>query len=500
MKLNLQIQNKTWFLYLLPFFFVLHGLNENFGLIDLDNAGLLFAIYLGFSLTLASCLFLFLRNWKLSALIVFFCMAFFFFYGAIHDWVKTHAPIPFFGKYIFVFPFTILVWVILFVVFSRPTVRLQRFTFFVNLLLLIYILFDGISIIVKSLSPGTDKLSVYDFARNSHFKPCIDCEKPDIYFIILDEYASSGSLHELYNYHNSFDSFLTKKGFHVLNKSRSNYNLTPFSVSSMLNMDYLTGIKDNNAIGVEDYINCNRLIKENKVIQFVSAQGYQIVNNSVFNLAGYPPVIDQKFLPVKTKLISAGTLFERLHRDFEWWFKDKPVVSFFFPKYKFFNELENNRKLVDLTVLESQKKSNNPRFVYTHLFFPHFPYFLDKNGIRKDPATVFKEFKMNSPTAYLDYLTGGNPAIEKMLDSIQINTNGKAIIMVLGDHGFRNERIEDKKYFFQNMNAIYFPDGDYRLFPDSISLVNQFSLLFNKQFRQSFSIKKDSSIFLKEMK
>jgi hypothetical protein len=68
----------------------------------------------------------------------------------------------------------------------------------------------------------------------------------------------------------------------------------------------------------------------------------------------------------------------------------------------------------------------------------------------------------------------------------------------MSDHGFRY--MPNGKglpgYAFNNQNAVYFPDGDYHLFYDSISAVNQFRVIFDKMFRQNLPLLKDSSIFL----
>src|SRR3989338_4931855 len=66
---------------------------------------------------------------------------------------------------------------------------------------------------------------------------------PDIYYIMLDGYASSWSLREVYKYDNTpFLNALRDRGFFVVSKSRSNYPNTTFSLPSMLNMDYVENL------------------------------------------------------------------------------------------------------------------------------------------------------------------------------------------------------------------------------------------------------------------
>jgi hypothetical protein len=55
-------------------------------------------------------------------------------------------------------------------------------------------------------------------------------------------------------------------------------------------------------------------------------------------------------------------------------------------------------------------------------------------------------------------------------------------------------------HFFQNLNAVYFPDQNYSGLYDSITNVNMFRVILNKTFNQHFSLVKDSSIFLADKK
>jgi hypothetical protein len=101
--------------------------------------------------------------------------------------------------------------------------------------------------------------------------------------------------------------------------------------------------------------------------------------------------------------------------------------------------------------------------------------------------------------AYLEYLQYSNTQIRSLIDTIQANTAGKAVIILMGDHGFRQRMSENMPRNFQAMNAVYLPEKNYHLLYDSISGVNQFRVLFNIIFQQSFPLLKDSSVFLRAL-
>ena len=67
----------------------------------------------------------------------------------------------------------------------------------------------------------------------------------------------------------------------------------------------------------------------------------------------------------------------------------------------------------------------------------------------------------------------------------------------MGDHGNRDITKEAFPIrHFQNLNAVYYPDNDYKMLYDSISGVNQFRVVLNKLLQQKLPVLKDSSIYL----
>src|SRR6266508_2690371 len=64
--------------------------------------------------------------------------------------------------------------------------------------------------------------------------------KPDIYYIVLDGYVRADILQEMFKFDNSeFINDLQDKGFVVPVSNHSNYPVTPLSLASTLNMDYI---------------------------------------------------------------------------------------------------------------------------------------------------------------------------------------------------------------------------------------------------------------------
>lgn len=488
------------YLFLIPVFFVLHGYFENFGFVSISESLVLMLTYGGASALLYFIFLFFYREHIKAALLSCYIMGFYLFFGAIHDFFKDHN-IPL-HKYSLMIPlfFGFLLFGIIYL--RKVKKPFSRSTLFFNLLFFIYLIVDVSGIIWKLFHPNANRLSTYEFANVNNYKRCDSCTKPDIYLLLFDEYGSSLSLKQRFGFDNSnLDSFLTDRGFHIQANSHSNYNFTPFSMASILNMSFLQGIKNPSACTLEDYAYCDNLVRDDEVIKFLSYQGYDIINYSVFDLAGNPSKVEQTFLPLKTKLITDRTFWHYFQKDVGWLiytgrFKIKWLVE-----QTMFRHSNNNKTFVDLVKKESAIQNDKPKFVYAHFYMPHPPFFYDKNGNKRDIKTVFELNDEKFYQAYLDYIPYTNEKAKDLINTIQQNTNNSAVIIFLGDHGFRHTTDPNNLFnYFQNQNAVYFPDKDYHTLYDSISTVNEFRAVFNKLFDAKFPMLKDSTIFLMDKK
>lgn len=493
------LRKQIWYLFLLPLFFVMHGFTENFGFINFWDTLILAFTYVA-AVIILYCLFLIIfKNRIKASLVASFIMAFYLFFGAIQDFCKVHLAIL--NRYSVLLPFFVIIVIALIFYLKKVNSSFSKLNLFLNSLFFIYIIVDLGLLVYKNFNPSVNKFSAYSFVKDNNYQLCANCPKPDIYFLLFDEYASSISLEKYFNYDNSsLDTFLIEQGFHIQRKSISNYNFTPMSMASMLNMSYMTGINPG-GISIEDYASCNELVKKNAVINFLSTQGYEIVNYSIFDLVGNPSLISQDILPLKTKLITDGTLFNRMQKDLGWILLTGKYEIKWLSDRIFYNNLHNNETFINHFEKSSLKRKARPRFFYGHLFMPHPPYYFDKNGNRKKSEIIYKESKEINTNAYLEYVTYTNTKIKELISTIKQNTKGEAVIIFMGDHGFRKDTNDsDKTHYFENQNAVYFPAKDYHLFYDNVSAVNQFRIIFNALFRQNFPLLKDSTIFLTDKK
>ncbi|MHA4807753.1 sulfatase-like hydrolase/transferase [Flavitalea flava] len=493
-----KLQQVPFFLFLLPAFFVLHGLVENYTFISISDSLLLLGIYCGATGAIFLCFQWIVKDKIKASLIASFIMAFYLFFGAFHDFLRKHSI--FLHKYSIILPAFILSTILLTFYFKKKK-SFPRLPLFLNVLFLAYIIIDGLILAGKATGHNCSPLPSYSFSANN-YQACDSCKKPDIYFFIFDGYSGSKTLKEIYGYDNSsLDSFLVKEDFHIQKGSRSNYCITPFSIASILNFSYLNEVPDPQGLRADDYTNVFEPIRKNEVVNFLVRQGYAILNNSFFDLPGHPSDRDQPFIPVKTKLITNRTLFSYMKRDMEWWFNEHIKDSAINANTEQSAVYRNNTLFLSRTLEESSQASARPRFIYTHVLMPHYPFLFDSVMHRRSAGLVASQMDETRVKPYLDYLPYTNSCIKSILSAVRKNSAGKAVIIFMSDHGFRHsDDGTDHSYDFNNQNAVYFPDRDYRMLYDSISGVNMFRVVFNKLFRQNLPILKDSLIFLRDNK
>lgn len=492
------LYKKSLFLVLLPVFFVWHGYIENTGLITAAECLLLLLSYLAAVGVLYTLFYLLYRDAAKAALISTMLMAVYFFFGAIHDFLKAHTTI--WHKYSILLPMLFGIVLVTGVYLKRKKANLFRVNFFLNLLFLIYLTTDSVQFAWKMLRPDDNPYTIHGLIKNPAYKPCSNCPRPDIYFFIFDEYSSSASLAENLHYNNAgLDSFLIRKGFICQPHSFSNYNFTPFSVASILNMGYIRGIQDAHNITAEDYENAERLINANEVIGFLTGIGYKVVNYSIFDMATGPSPVEESLLPLKTRLITKQTLFARAIRDIGWNLGRFHIRLPGVHQNTLYTNLNNNNKLLQLVVNESRQTAGAPRFIYTHLEMPHWPFYYDANNKPRTEAELPSGYASPDIKNYTGYLNYTNTKLKELVDKIQTNTLGKACIIIMSDHGYRIQ-ISDvpDSHIFKNLSAVYFPEKNYHLIKDSSSGVNQFRMIFNSLFNQQLPLLKDSTVFLRD--
>ena len=481
-----------FFLFLLPLFFVLHGLTENAGLVPVSGAAMLLLFYLGVALGFLLFFYLFYRQFRKAAIVAFSLLAYQFFFGAVQDLFRDLFPGSFINKYSFIIPVSLLGFLGLLILLKKRKTIPDKPVLYLNLLFLLLISIDAVQLIMYSFRHQKS-----ESVSNHLFQPCHGCPKPDIYLLLADGYPGKASVKDLLGYDNSgFEIQLKNRGFHIVDSSRSNYNFTAFSVASLLSMNYLPGLKGSNH-DKKDLEICMDQMRSSPLLSYFEKEGYRFYNYSIFSFDGNPSYTTPTFLPQKTVPITAQTFTRRIVKDL-WYhlattFRMPSVIH----RFKYADQI-NNEKLYALTEKVISKKSSTPKFVYTHLVMPHHPLYYDSAG-NLYPISRLGDFHYHDTARRIGYLQYSNRKLLSLIDSIMKASANPPVIFLIGDHGIRelNKPIDDR-YQFMTINAMLIPGSDYAGYYTGQSHVNQFRIFLNRQFKQQLRLLRDTSYLIRE--
>lgn len=308
---------------------------------------------------------------------------------------------------------------------------------------------------------------------------------PDIYYIIVDGFARSDTLLNLYDIDNSdFVNALQSKGFFVANESYSNYTQTRSSLASSMNMMYLDEVSE--VIGEDKsfyyplyYMIDNSLVENTlrslgyKTASFSSTMSY--TSFSDWDVHYEPKQIPDNFVKTYISSTAASVFFNPL---FFTWHRD--TIEYIFD------------------TLPLAGKREGPQFIFAHILCPHPPFAFNSDGTARKVDRLYTTQDANyflSEGTTEEYRSGyANQVVylqEKLIELVTqiIDTSEDPFILIIqADHGsgmyldqgdLANTDINERLGI---LNAIYFYDQDYEKLYDQISPVNTFRVVFSQYF------------------
>ena len=310
--------------------------------------------------------------------------------------------------------------------------------------------------------------------------------KPNIYFIILDEYAGSIQLKNDFNFDNSnFSIELEKRDFFVGNESFSNYPNTSLSVPSIMNMIYFDFIPDKLGKDSKNIRVVEKMINENNVMKILQANDYKITT-----LDGVVGRIPNTYLADITLCSSIFDINPDIRKNFALVYV--PIVGL--QELVFSEVIRSKLECSFSALIDFNEDPKNPDFVVAHLRFPHSPYIYDSFG---NSISINDRGDKN---AYLEQLKFANKKTLEIIDSIQ-ERSSENIIIVISDHGYRpyinweNPTIDDYIRGFNILAAYYLPGEEKH---EKIAPVNIFRTIFNSYLEMNYEILDDRQIWYSE--
>lgn len=351
--------------------------------------------------------------------------------------------------------------------------------------------------IVSIIPTEMHKLSINKAVnQNISLKDTIKSKYPDIYYIVLDEYASLDTIKEIWGYDNSeFKNELEKQGFYVANKSSVRYADTLYSTASTMNMEYV-----NNK---EDIVNLFDKINNNLVMKYLDSKGYyNIAFDNIYSLVykAKGKVNADVCYDFTENLKQVG-----IDNNFVKLVIESSIIKPYYD-YIYIDNISKERlstmytnKLATIYTFNGIRDTveiDGPKFVYAHILCPHPPFFFDQNGEDVNPSNILNwDDKRYYKDQYI-YITN---KVKESISYILENSKKSPIIVVQSDHGPRGnlEKTNNNKFTVPNVdkkrifNAYYLPGIEKEKLYDDISPVNTFRLIFNEYFSENYEFLED---------
>jgi hypothetical protein len=422
------------------------------------------------TLVLWAVLSLILRSLAKAGLATAIFLVFFFSYGRLYEALETWGV--FVPKHAYLFPVMLFIWgyCVYFIGRAKRDFRVTTRLFNITAVVLIAInLFNIVSYEIRLARLNTETSA--ESPEYTTINATEPSALPDIYFIILDEYASLSTIKKQFGYDNSeFANRLIEEGFFIAQESRTRFPATEYSLAATLNMEYVT---EGTPVDV-----LLQKIAHNYVAEFLRSKGYTFV----YIASTLSIDADLQYNFYKKYSGSAALVNEFMRILWE--------TTMLRPFYMYIagTQYENYHRggvLGSLECLEKLPEMQGPKFVFAHIECPHVPFVFGSAGERVGAENFFNYVDKQ---VYLDQYIFITSEIEKVIDAILEKSKSPPIIILESDHGPKTLAKEDSTRIF---NAIYLPDNGSEYLYDSISSVNVFRLIFNHYFSTNYTLLED---------
>lgn len=486
-------------LLLIPLYFITAQFNQNISEVYLEDLVRPVLVVIACSLFLYLVLLLFMKDSQKAALSASMILFMFFLYGLVYGALKTISISM--ARHRFLLPLFLILMGVLVWKFSRMKAMKHTLTQLFNLFSIVLLILPAINIFhyYRSL-PKANTQPAEVSQTSSVSRGETSGQLPDIYFIIADAYGREDYLKEKYDFANSeFINWLEQEGFYVAHCARSNYAHTVLSLSSSLQMNYISSYASEDQYfdgGLDDYV------VHNAVRERLESYGYQTVSfeNVHWDFSDADVFYDFRinifspYLRPFENMILTNSMF-------------RAAVEFNSSTQEYFSALTSTpvkehylRQKFILDTLENEAiELDSPKFVFAHVETPHGPYVFEEDGsFQQEDAFYRGEYysAINDTYGNLGYITQikfMNDSLEKIVEKILSESANPPIIIIQGDHSideFGPE--EDRMKIFY---AVYLPDEDYSSFYSSITPVNTFRIIFNQYFGMNYELLEDRAYY-----
>ena len=296
-------------------------------------------------------------------------------------------------------------------------------------------------------------------------------DRPNIYWLIFDEYAGDNELKKYYHYDNPLSGTLAEMGFTV---SENSYN---WNTSTYRILQYITALQ---YTGANDLAAIRQEIAEpdRPLWTLLRRLGYQLYDMETadkFSLTNLLDIAAKKAVP---QTVEGQTLLSLLLEYSILYRYEHEIADRILPAQSAGTVRDTILKVLDAAEHISRYRAGSPAFTFVYLHVPHAPYLFDRNG---DAVDKEQEYNWKDKQYYLDQLIYTTGRMESICRAI-IRDDPDSIIILQSDHGQRLVANVTNLDSTNILNAVYFRGEAIEEIKDKNGL-NTWINVLNRQFR-----------------
>jgi hypothetical protein len=468
-----------------------------------------------------------LRNWNQSAILTSLYLLAFFSYGHIYAALEPVVIAGFqLSRHRYLVPLFISAILLTTWLIVKKNGSHLGATLYFNIVAVASLIIPVATIVPLTFdtNPSAEQISLDRRNELSPSQEEIKGPLPDIYYIVVDEYARGDILRDIMNYENEeFYTFLRERGFYIAEESSNNYMFTALSLGSSLNMDYVQNLGiDFRGEGFPGVMTSP--IKQSGVRQILEDLGYSTAaietgffTTEIYDVDHYLSANESTLGEMQFTWGINGFESLLIHTSAGLLLKDIDILQSTWLARRLDDPFIKKRAVV-LSAFDHLKlgpEMESPIFFFAHIIAPHYPFVFGPNGEEIDqnePFTLAQSAGMEKykreQQRYLDQLAFITSQLEEIIGFILTNSDNPPAIILQSDTGppyrldYDHPTSEGVMVRFSILNAYYVPDEcDSSLYP-TISPVNTFRMIFNCYFGTSYDLIDDETYwnFLKEGK
>jgi hypothetical protein len=305
-------------------------------------------------------------------------------------------------------------------------------------------------------------------------------QRPDVYYLIPDDYARPDVLKQYFHYDNSeFTRQLERRGFVIAGQGRSPYSKSELNMASALNLDYLSRLPKILGKSSQDVLLVRKMIEDSRASHVLRSLGYRYthIDSDNITFAADNPHISPLAAPDNLTYL---------------WLRDSVLRLVGGPIG--FDEAATNERFRDSVRLAFRRLratalEPGPKFVVFHTLMPHDPYIF---GSRGESVTFPDHSDTGHSTKfgmryYVRQLQFVNRKLLEATDAILANSKVPPIIVIQSDEGFEAlpENFGEAAALdmrVKGLSAFHLPGKRKGILPQKLNIVNSFRVLFNQYF------------------